>query len=236
MDSLEDYGDSSLIELYNQEKELTERMRSELFHLQQEVETKEREREKIEEGELNEINKRLVRLKCENHILQLRAKHEEKTNDAILSKNLSVIKRERNILSEYSQDMEKFSRIQRETILDSINQLVQKCQKLMSENALTDEVIKETTESLTKYFKNHQESMNDEAKKIDQKIEQETKENIELQKSIELVSAGINTNRRRTSIGVDTQFGGSNLNAIRRHSEIMPISLRLRQNQVHLRK
>lgn len=230
MESLQDYGDAALIELHNQEKELTDVLRSELYQMQLEIEAIEREREMKEERELNEINKRLVKLKFENHILQMRVKHEEKTNETILSKNLSTIKREKSIFSDYSNEIEQNTRIQRETELDSINELVKKCQTMMNSNSLSDDVINDTITSLINYLQKHENSLNDDAKKIDQKVEQEAQENLELQKAIELVSAGININRRRTSIGFDSLFTPANINPSRRHSEIMPISLRKRQS------
>ena len=231
MENLLDYGPEALLELHAQEKQLTERMQKELQKLQQEVTQMERERERNEEGELNEINKRLVKLKCDTQVLKTKERHELRTVNMILSSNLETISKEKEKLKKVQEHIVENEKRQQENELHQLQELLANCQEKMSSGSLDDESIDKTLATLLQTLKTFDNNLTEEGTSIEQKTNLLRQQNAELQRSIDEATAGISYVRRRTCIGTEIQREIMNPMGARRHSEVSPFSLRGKKQQ-----
>ena len=231
MENLSDYGPEALLELHAQEKQLTERLQQELQNLQNEVTQIERDLETNEEGELNEINKRLVRLKYDNHMLKTRQRHETRTVNLLLTNDLETIKMEREKLNKVQESIVLNDSQKQAKELKDLQQILSSCQEKMSSNSLDDESISSTLKTLLDTLNQFDESLTKDAANIEQKAAQARSENQALQKAIDEATAGLSFVRRRTCVGNEIQREIMNTIRTRRHSEASPFSLRKRPSK-----
>ena len=231
MENLSDYGPEALLELHAQEKQLTERLQQELQNLQNEVTQIERDLETNEEGELNEINKRLVRLKYDNHMLKTRQRHETRTVNLLLTNDLETIKMEREKLNKVQESIVLNDSQKQAKELKDLQQILSSCQEKMSSNSLDDESISSTLKTLLDTLNQFDESLTKDAANIEQKAAQARSENQALQKAIDEATAGLSFVRRRTCVGNEIQREIMNPIRTRRHSEASPFSLRKRPSK-----
>ena len=230
MEKLLDYGPEALLELHAQEKQLVERMRHELNQLQHEVTELERNHEINEEGELNEINKRLLKLRFDTEILKAKERYETKAMDTILSTNLDTILKEREKLNKIQIHIMETENHQQDNELKQLNELLSSCQEQMTSNSFDDAAINQTMDTLLESLKQFDDFLTQEANSIDQKSNQIHKENNDLQKQIDEITQNISFMRRKTMAHTDISREIINPALARRHSMFSPFSLRTKKH------
>ena len=226
MEDLSELCPSALIDLHTEEKRLTEKMEEELKYLQHEIAQIERERERSEEGELNEINKRLVKLKCDTHILRSKAKHEKKTVSETLLSNLNNILREKEKLRVQQDSIAEADKEMQEGSLKDLQNLLQNCQEKMNHGSLDDSFIDETLSKLMGELKKCNENLTQESAEITSKAQEIHDTNAEIQRLIDEATANATYIRRKTSVGTEILPEIMNPQGARRHSEVLPLALK----------
>lgn len=198
---LDELGDSSLRELYEQEKKLTSLMKIELNKLKDEIAQYERSFEINEESQTNSIQNKLIKYKSNNQALSSQIKHQRNVTKLLKSNYKSLQEQ----ISQTRAEIDKYTEmaLESKTNDNDIDIFIESVKVSMERGELNDDLINQKLVQINKKLTEAEKVLDDSIQSVTSTTQTLNKDNFDLGMSIQIVEEDIGASfrRRRTSTG-----------------------------------